>query len=148
MRKPIVCALAATLLTGGCYTYAEPPATGVSRGQAVRVLLTDAGTAAVAPWVGPRVVSISGRLMSSADSAVTLALTTTEKRNGTDDLWRGEPVLIRREYIESLQRRTFSGSRTFVAGGVAVGLAAILYAALGGFNGSSSSGSGGPAGGR
>ena len=148
MRQPILYALAGGLVTGGCYTYREPPATGVPPGREVRVLLTDAGAAAVAPWVGPRVVSIAGRLTSSQDSAVTLAVTAIEKRNGVEDVWRGEPVQVRREHIESLQERTFSRGRSLVAGGVAVGLLGMLYAVLGGSLGSSGGPGGGPGGGR
>ena len=112
------------------------------------MVLTDAGTAAVAPWVGPRVASIAGRLTSSSDSALTLAVSTTGKRNGTEDLWKGEPVVVRREYIETLQERTFSRGRSLAAGGVALALTGVLYAVLGGSLGSSGGPGGGPGGGR
>ena len=138
----MACWLAASLATGGCYAYRQPPAGGVAPGREVHVALTDAGTAAVAPLVGPSVVAINGRLLSSADTGLTLAVSTTEKRSGVEDLWRGEEVLVRREYIGSLQERTLSRPRTLVAGGMLVALSAILYAALGGVNGSSSSGGG------
>lgn len=143
MRKVIACWLTASLLSGGCYAYREPPATGVSPGQEVHVSLTDAGTAAVAPLVGPSVAAINGRVLSSADTALALAVSSTEKRNGVEDLWRGEQVLVRREYIGSLQQRALSRTRTLVAGGALVALGAILYGALGGVNGSSNSGGGG-----
>lgn len=140
----LVCCAPSVALLSGCYAYVPPPESSAAPlpGREVRVELTDAGTAALAPKVGPGVTAVVGRVVSADDSALTLAVTTTEKRNGLEDLWKGENVAVQRAQVATLQERRFSRSRTAVAAGIGVGLAAIFYAALGGSLGGGSGGGG------
>jgi hypothetical protein len=96
------------------------------------VSLTDAGSVGMAALVGPRVTTLTGRLLSSEDSALTLSVQTTTKRNGVDDLWNGETVIVRREYVSSIQQRSFSLARSLASGGIVAALGGVLYGALGG----------------
>ena len=143
----LVCCAPAAALLSGCYEYAAargaaPPLAG----REVRVELTDAGTAALAPSVGPGVTSLVGRLVASDDSALTVAVESTVKRNGLEDLWKGENVSVQRAQVAVLQERAFSKSKTAVASGLAVALGVAFYAALGGSlgGGSGGPGNGGP----
>ena len=150
MQRRIVralCCAPTVALLSGCYEYVAPRAgsNGVGplappTGKAVRVELTDAGTASLAPAVGPGVTSLTGRLVSADDSAVTVAVDATVKRNGLEDFWKGENVVVRRSEVAAFQEKAFSRTKTAVASGIVVGLAAIFYAALGGSLGGGSGG--------
>jgi hypothetical protein len=142
-----ICCAPTVVLLSGCYEYVAPRtgSNGVGplappTGTAVRVELTDAGTASLASAVGPGVTSLTGRLVSANDSAVTVAVDATVKRNGLEDFWKGENVVVRRSEVAAFQEKAFSRTKTAVASGIAVGLAAIFYAALGGSLGGGSGG--------
>ena len=138
----------AIVLAAGCYEYVPPPEGRPATGRDVRVQLTDAGTAAVAPVVGPRVVAVDGRLTAISDSALTLAATGTTKENGVEDLWRGEQVIVPRAYVASVAQRAFSRRRTVTASVIGLALTAGAYALIGpgGVSGSAGGHSGGPGG--
>lgn len=145
MRREIrlICCAPAMVLLSGCYEYALPRGTATpAPGREVRVALTDMGTATLAPAVGPGVTSLDGRLVSADDSALTVAVESTVKRNGLEDLWKGENVSVPRTQVASLQERSFSRSKTAVVAGIAVGLGAIFYAAFGGNLGGGGNGNG------
>lgn len=121
----------AALLLAGCYGYVPAATTAPEPGREVRVSLTDGGTAGLAAVVGPGVVALDGRVVASADSALTLALTGTTRRNGVEDPWRGERVVVRRDHVASLAERTFSRGRTAAAGAGFLALGTFLYKVLG-----------------
>lgn len=136
MRRVISCLLAAGL-SGGCFSYVQAPNGGPPVGREVRVTLTDAGSLSAAATVGPRVVALNGRLTASTDSALTLAVTSTVKRNGVEDPWNGESVSVRREYVARTEERRLSRGRTVAAGALLAALGGAFTAVLGGGNGGS-----------
>jgi hypothetical protein len=87
------------------------------------------------------VAAISGRLLASQDTALTLAVSSTTRTNGVEDAWNGETVTVPRGSVASVEARTFSPLRSAIAGGAAVAVGAILYGALG--SGGSGGGTGG-----
>jgi hypothetical protein len=111
------------------------------------VTLTEEGSVAVAALVGPRVAAIDGRLTARDDSTVSLAVTSTTRRNGVEDPWSGEPVVVRRAAVNALEERVFSGRRTAVAAAITAGALAAVYAIVGGITGGSRTGPGASGGG-
>lgn len=100
-------------------------------GREVRAELDDQGTAELARWIGPRGVSLSGRLQSVADTAFTIQVTEVVRRNGVTEPWVGETIVVPRPYIATLGERRFDRRRTLLLGlGVVAGLVGI-DAALG-----------------
>jgi len=126
--------LAAALLllaTTGCFRYAPIAATDLRPGREVRAELGDQGTAELARWIGPRGVSVRGRVQAVTDSAYTLAVTEVVRRNGVTEPWRGESIVVPRPYVASLGERRFDRTRTLLVGlGVAAALVGV-DAALG-----------------
>jgi len=45
---------------------------------------------------------------------------------GGEQVWHGETVQVKREYVSSIYERRFSKSRTIVAGAVGAGIIAVL----------------------
>ena len=118
--------LFAFLALAGCYAYA-PAAGPTPVGADVEVELTDAGSAGLAPLVGPYVVSIRGRTTEVGVDTLHLVVESILKRRGTDELWSKEPLAISREHISSVTTRKLSVARTslfaltVIGGGLVVG---------------------------
>src|SRR5687767_4212333 len=95
---------ACSAISVGCYRYTpiDTPAQS-ALGTEVRVRLTDAGAVSLAPLVGNRVELIDGRLVSVADTGLTLSVTGTTDRLGNETPWRGEQVAIPRSMFDGLE---------------------------------------------
>ena len=132
----------------GCYRYTPidaeaPPALGTE----VRVRLTDAGAVALAPLVGNRVELVDGRLVSAADTAVTLSVMTTTDRLGNEAPWRGEEVAIPRAMFTGLEQRTLDRGKSYLVGGITAGVVAavgIAFSVAGGGGGGKGTSTGTP----
>ena len=118
----------AIAILSGCYSYARVPGP-TPVGAEVEVELSDAGSASLAPLIGPHVVSIRGRTTGIEGDTVRLAVSSILKRRGVDELWSKEPLALDRAYISSTRTRKFSWARssllalTVVGGAVLVGTA-------------------------
>ena len=115
----------------GCYRYAPLAPADLRPGQEVRAELGDQGTAELARWIGPRGVSLRGRLQTVTDSAFTIQVTEVVRRNGVTEPWIGETLHVPRPFVATLGERRFDRRRTLLLGlGVVAGLVGI-DAALG-----------------
>lgn len=135
-------ALAAALTSAtGCYEYV--PAPGGGRGAApragaeVRLELTDAGSAALASQIGPRVESLDGIFEGAGSDSVTVRARRTVMRGGRELDWNNERVAVPVGAVSSLRVRRLSPRRTALAGAaLAGGLAgAYILGNRGGFGG-------------
>jgi len=149
VRVVRVAAIAAcSAVSVGCYRYTPidaeaPPALGTE----VRVRLTDAGAVALAPLVGNRVELVDGRLVSAADTAVTLSVSTTTDRLGNEAPWRGEEVAIPRAMFTGLEKRTLDRGKSYLVGGITAGVVAAVgigFSVAGGGGGGKATGPGVP----
>jgi hypothetical protein len=122
-----VAIVAVSAVAAACYRYApiDLPAQP-SLGSDVRVLLTDAGALALAPLIGNRIALVDGRLVAVADTSVTVSVTGTTDRIGNETSWRGEEVTIPRPMVDGFQRRTLDRGKSYVVGGIAAGLVAVV----------------------
>lgn len=126
----------------GCYTYvplwngAPQPGTEISLG------LSDRGRTALAGPLGPGARAVAGRLVGSTDSAFVIGVKeVTYIGNGTAAKWNGEQITVPRDYVNGLAERRLSKSRSWIAVGIAVGVAALATTiALNGFGTNSSDG--------
>jgi hypothetical protein len=113
-------------LTAGCYRYAPVDAPGPAAGSEIRVRLTDEGAIKLGPLVGNRIEYVDGRVVSAADTALTVSVSGTTDRIGVEVSWRGEEVVLPRVAISGLERRTLDKRRSYVAGGIAAGIVAAV----------------------
>jgi hypothetical protein len=98
----------------------------LSPGATARVTLTDRGSVELASALGPRGELLEGRVVESADSALTLSVSTVVRRNGVEESWTGERLSIPQRYVASTTMPRVSTWRSLLlAGGVVAGLAAI-----------------------
>lgn len=122
-----LCRIALLLpLLAGCYVYSPVTTASSPAGVPVRLTLTDAGTANLAPELGPSVQAVGGRLLNDSGDAYLLALSDSRKRNGMEIDWRGEQVTISKSLVASIQQRQFSRTRTGI---LTVGLIGAMVVA-------------------
>lgn len=113
----------------GCFTYTRVPGP-TPVGTEVEVELTDAGSAGLAPLIGPHVVSIRGRTIDVAPDTLRLAVASILKRRGVDEIWSREPLAVSRSDISSVSTRNFSWARTSLLALTIIGGAIVVGSAV------------------
>jgi hypothetical protein len=125
--RPMRLRLVALFLSlSACYRYT--PISAVPNGGAtdVRVRLTDAGSVALAPWIGSQVETLDGSVVTTADTTVVFAVSETQARNGTSTSWRGERVNIPRTAVAGFERRSLDKRKSWLIAGLTA--AAVVVA--------------------
>ena len=129
-------------LDTACYMYVPamtgPPSPGTE--------LNSEGTTELARFLGPRVISVDGKLSSvSTDGAMVIAAASVQIADGARQPWTGNgAVVFPQVYLTSVQVRTFDRRKSTIA---AVAIAASLVATgtivmRGGSGGTTTSGNG------
>ena len=138
MRRPVRPSFAATavsvatVLTVGCYTYTPINPTAAPAGQRSRVQLTEAGSFAIAQYIGPYGNALDGRITQRDDSGLVMSVTQVTRRSGVEESWRGEPVRVPNSAVAAVSIPKFSRSRSALMAGGIVATALVLAASLGG----------------
>ena len=139
---------ACSAISVGCYHYTPIDSQAQSAlGTDVRVRLTDAGAVSLAPLVGNRVELIDGRLVSVADTGLTLSVTGTTDRLGNETPWRGEQVAIPHTMSAGLERRSLDRGKSYLVGGIAAGMVVVVgvgFTVAGGGGGGNGGSTGNP----
>jgi hypothetical protein len=140
-RSPAGVAMIALLaLESACYSDLPVTTPDPGVGAHLTAVLTDAGTAALAGYLGPAVGSVEGRLIAQTEEHLVLSVSSVRTRGGIEHYWKGEAVTLPRSDIAALAEHRLAAARTAVAlGGVAGGALALLHA-FGSFGGGSASG--------
>ena len=114
------------LVTASCYVYRPVTGTVPATADRMRFTLNDAGTAGLASQLGPSTVELSGRLVADAGDAYLVSVASTVARNGVEADWRGEQVAVPRTFVDRVDQRRFSRTRTvlMVVGAITAALAA------------------------
>src|SRR5262249_39541626 len=110
----------------GCFTL--QPARGVTPdvGDAVAFDVNDAGRVALGGSLGPEIAQIEGRVIERKTDEYVLAVSNIKLLRGGEQVWSGEQVRIKSDYVTSTYERRFSRGRTAAIGLAGVGLAAYL----------------------
>ena len=114
----------------GCYTYVPVAGPGVPVTGDGRVVLTEAGTAAMVGPLGPNVREIDGIILrATADSVVmTVAQNTTTSRERFTST--GVTVAIARSLVQEVGVRTFSRKRSLTFGGAVLAILSVAFSAV------------------
>jgi hypothetical protein len=110
----------------GCYSLQPVRGTVPQPGNIIGLDITDAGRVALGGAMGPEIARLEGRLMSSDASEFVLGVLGVQLLRGGEQVWHGETVHVKREYVSSIYERRFSKTRTIVAGAVGAGIIAVL----------------------
>lgn len=120
--------VAATLIwSTGCYTMQPVTGQPFPLGMTVELVINDAGRVALRPMMGPEVAKVQGRLVQKDSAGYTLAVTQLGLLRDGTQVWSGERVSIKSEYVNSVTERRFSRKRTAVVTAAVMGVVAIVF---------------------
>ncbi len=111
-----IAVVALTVLAMGCYTLqpvsqAVPPA-----GARVAYSVNDAGRVALGGIMGPEIAQIEGRLIETDAESYLIAVSTVRLLRGGEQIWNGEQVRVKSEYLGPAYERRFSRARSVTLG--------------------------------
>jgi len=109
----------------GCYTY-EPARTTPQPGAELAWQLNDAGRAAMGGQLGPEISQVEGRLVQSNSTEFVVAVTSVQLLRGGEQVWRGEQVTLKPEYVSATFEKRLSKSRSIAAAAVTAGVVALV----------------------
>ncbi len=136
------------LCCSACYTYAPVTAPGPAAGAHINAGLTQDGTTAMVPVLGPEVAEVSGQVVAATPDTLRLSIASVSSVRGIPTSWRGEEVPFPRMRLAFVsQRRLSTGGTVLLGAGVGGGLY-LLYRLLGGPGVFGSGGGGGSTGGK
>lgn len=126
VRRAAKYAALAGMLTG-CYTLQPVSSASLQAGTKVAFDVNDVGRVGLGGLVGPGVGRIDGLLLGRENGEYLLAVSGVQTLRGGVQVWSGERVGIKSEYVGTVYERRFHRGRT-TALGVAVvgGLAAVV----------------------
>jgi hypothetical protein len=126
VRRAAKCAALAGMLTG-CYTLQPVSSATLQAGTKVAFDVNDVGRIGLGVLVGPEIGRIDGLLLGRENGEYLLAVSGVQLLRGGAQVWNGERVGIKSEYVGTVYERRFHKGRT-AALGVAVvgGLAAVV----------------------
>jgi hypothetical protein len=105
----------------GCYTLQPSRGTTPQAGTQIAFDVNDAGRAALGPSMGAEIVQIEGRLVEHQGGEYLLAVTAVRTMRGGEQVWSGEQVRIKSEYVGQPYVRRFDTARSVAVGGTVVG---------------------------
>lgn len=117
-------ALATTLV--GCYTLQPIRGPVPEVGAVVGLDINDAGRVALGGAVGPEIDQVEGRLLSKDSSGYLVGVTSLHLLRGGEQVWHGEQVQVKKEYVVSVYERRFSPSRSAALAAVGIGAVALI----------------------
>lgn len=107
--------------TAGCYSYSPLTTPSPEAGSYVAVTLSDAGSEALARYVGPDVFVVRGRYLSSGERGLLVSVSSVETKRGAELSWQGETVTLPTDAIASLDVRRLAKGRSILLAGVGAG---------------------------
>ena len=122
----LVLALGSLVAVSGCYTLQPVTRQTLPAGMTVSLNINDAARAALSSQMGPNISEIQGRLIQEDTAGYMVAVSEIRTfRDGTQ-VWSGEHVLVKKQFVNQVSERKFSRSRTAIVSVAAVGVLAIL----------------------
>lgn len=141
MRPQLVLPALAILL-GACFNVV--PVTGTPpQGAQLEALLSDSGTVALTPRIGPNAGTIVGTLTAARGDTLDIAIDEVRTRDGLTYYLKGTSISLLRSDLSALRMRQLDKRRTIVAATVGVFGAAALAAGVQAISGGSDNTGGG-----
>jgi hypothetical protein len=110
----------------GCYTLQPAGSVAPQPGNVIGLDINDAGRAALGGAMGPAIEQVEGRLVQQTNAEYVVAVNSIRLLRGGDQIWSGEEVRIRSDYVSSVYQRRFSKSRTAALTAAAVASIALM----------------------
>ena len=108
------------VLVAGCYTMRPAPGAVPQVGTTVAFDVNDAGRVALGSSMGQEISQVEGRLVNKDAEGYLLAVSNIRLLRGGEQVWSGEQVRLKPEYVGNAYERRFSLGRS--VGLVVVGI--------------------------
>ncbi len=129
MRIPLSLAVLGLALSA-CYRYVPSADIQPATGDDVKLTLSPDASVRLAPVLGERTRSVTGRILSDGASELTLAVDRTFKDDSVAVVWAGDRVTIPRNAIILTERRVLDRKRTLMSAGAVVVSAVVTAIVL------------------
>jgi hypothetical protein len=113
--------VAAGALLAGCYSLQSARGATPEVGTKIALDLNDAGRVGLGGALGPEVQQIEGRLVERDSAGLLLAVSNIRLLQGGEQVWSGEQVRIRPEFVGNTYVRRFSMGRSIGFGAAGIG---------------------------
>lgn len=110
----------------GCYSL-RPAGSTVTEGSRVAFDLNDAGRVAMTERIGPEILQLEGRVLSTQNGEYTLSVSNVKFVRGAEQVWAGERVQLSKEHVGTAWERRFSPGRTAALAGLTVAAVAVFF---------------------
>jgi hypothetical protein len=100
--------LAGAALLSGCYTLDPSGGVAPEIGQEIALDINDVGRVGLGGAMGPEIAQVEGSLLSRENAEYVVAVRTVHLLRGGEQVWKGEPVHVKSEYVNSISERHFS----------------------------------------
>lgn len=108
------------VLLAGCYTL--QPARGVPPvGARMAFDVNDVGRVALGGVMGPEIAQVEGQVVAQDSGSYLLAVSSVRLLRGGEQVWNGESVRLKTEYLSSAYERRFSPGRSVALGVIGLG---------------------------
>ena len=114
-------------LASGCYVLQPVAGHPLPLGAQIGVDVSDAGRIALGGSMGPEISQIEGRLVQKDSAEYVIAVSMIHLLRGGEQIWTGERIRIKSEYVTRVYERKLSKGRT--AAITAAGLGIVAYIA-------------------
>lgn len=121
-----LCVAGLAVFSVGCYTLQPTGGTLPEPGTVMGFDLTDAGRVVLGGSMGPEIGQIEGRLVNKEADEYVIAVSAIHFLRGGQQVWHGEKVRVKTEYVSSLYERRFSVPRSVAMGAAGIGAVAII----------------------
>ena len=95
-------------------------------GTVIGLDITDAGRVALGGAMGPEIDQVEGKLIATDTTGYLVGVTSLHLLRGGEQVWHGEQVQIKKEYVSSVYQRRFSPSRSAALAAVGIGAVALI----------------------
>jgi hypothetical protein len=112
---------AAGVLLAGCYSLQPAGGTAPEVGTKVALDVNDVGRVGLGGALGPEVAQVEGRLLERDSAGYLLAISNIRLLQGGEQVWTGEQVRIRQEFVGNTYVRRFSLGRSIGFGAAGIG---------------------------
>ncbi len=116
----------AAVLSAGCYELQPVTGPAPAVGTQVAFDVNDQGRVALGGSMGPEIAQIEGRLIEKSSADYLVAVSAIHMLRGGEQVWSGEPVHIKSEYVTSVYEKKFSKAKSIALGAIGVGVVALI----------------------
>ncbi|MEP6763541.1 MAG: hypothetical protein ABJB66_04475 [Gemmatimonadaceae bacterium] len=95
-------------------------------GMMLSLAINDAGRVGLTDQMGQSITIVEGRLVQRDTAGYLLAVAQVETFRGGTQVWSGEHVRIKDEFVSVAREKKFSRAKTAIVSAAAIGLVAIL----------------------